>query len=107
MRQRKSSIYARDSLKSRPFARNTLLKSFELALSQVPRMILAQLDKHECTVLCYLVRKKAHIFITIQACPSTKIDDSSYNSRFNNRNFVFLREKDYSLGVRRCQGGVD
>ena len=55
MGQRKGGIYARDSSEAHSFPWNALLKGFELALSQVPRMILTQLNKHEMRNAPYYV----------------------------------------------------
>lgn len=66
MGQRKGCIYARDSSEAQSFPGNTLLKCFELALSQVPRMILTQLNKHEMRNAPYYATCS---FITIQVYP--------------------------------------
>ena len=66
MGQRKGGIYARDSSEAHSFPWNALLKGFELALSQVPRMILTQLNKHEMRNAPYYVtslkKKKKSLF---------------------------------------------
>jgi len=55
MGQWKGSINARDSSEAQSFPRNTFLECFELALSQVPHMILTQLNKHEIrNAPCYI-----------------------------------------------------